>query len=446
MWQFLGVLLHMGCVKMPSLEHYWSKNSLYRVPLFSRIMPRNKFQLMLRFWHFVNNEDSGSRRLCKIIELLDHLNNTMDNIYCPNKNILVDESMMPWKGRLVFRQYVKNKRHRYGIKFYELCESDGIVLKVKIYSGEITLGKYLLGQTGAIILDLMEKFLGKDYHLTDRKSNPKECTKAKLKQRDVISRNRESVVVAKWKDKRDVLMINILHSLQMIEVTNRRGEKKMKPNIIKDYNQFMLGVDRGEQMVSYYDCLRKTIIWYKKVALHLFDTFLFNAYCLNSKYGLDKTISLQKFRELIVTDLLGERLNEMVPRITKNNFHYLSSIPRNEKKKFLTKPCRVCSKIKRKETRYECAVCENSPLLCIGECFRMLWIAFGTRKHFRYIAELEMAINLRPLKSKALPAFYEFTGSDTTTTYCGNGKKFAWSTWCSFNDVTEAFFGAVCNS
>ena len=95
-------------------------------------MSRNKFQLILRFWHFINNQDSGSGRLCKIIGLLDHLNNALDNIFCPNKNKLIDESMILWKGRLVFRQYVKNKRHKYGIKFYELCESGGIVLKVKI--------------------------------------------------------------------------------------------------------------------------------------------------------------------------------------------------------------------------------------------------------------------------------------------------------------------------
>ena len=220
----------------------------------------------------------------------------------------------------------------------------------------------MLGQTGAIVLDFMEKFLGKGYHLytdsfydsfeltkhminqktyicgtlrTDRKSNPKECTKAIPKQGDVISRSRECVLV----DKRDVLMISNLHSLQMIQVTNRRGEKKMKPNIIKDYNQYMSGVDRAEQMVSYYDCLRKTIRWYKRIALHLFDTFLFNAFCLNSKYGVNKTISLLKFRELVVTDLLGELLNEILPRITNNSFNYLSSIPPNEKKKFPNKQC-----------------------------------------------------------------------------------------------------------
>ena len=136
----------------------------------------------------------------------------------------------------------------------------------------------------------------------------------------------------------------------------------------------MSEVDRAEKMVSYYDCLRKTTRWYKKVALHLFDftsSFLFNAYCLNSKNGVDETISLLKFRELVVTDLLGERLNEIMPRITNNSFHYSSSILPNEKKEFQTKPCRVCSKIKRKETRYECAVCENRPPLCIDDCFRM---------------------------------------------------------------------------
>ena len=78
-----------------------------------------------------------------------------------------------------------------------------------------------------------------------------------------------------------------------------------------------------------------------------------------------------KFREIIITDLMREKLNETVPRnINNNNIHYLVAIPPTEKKKLPTKPCRVCSKIKRKETRYECVECENKPPLCVGECFR----------------------------------------------------------------------------
>ena len=71
--------------------------------------------------------------------------------------------MVLWHGRLIFRQYIKNKRHEYGIKFFELCESKGIVLKVSIYSGEGYEDPNNLGQTGAIVLHLMDGCLDKGY-------------------------------------------------------------------------------------------------------------------------------------------------------------------------------------------------------------------------------------------------------------------------------------------
>ena len=400
MRNFLGILLHMGCVKLPSFGHYWSTNELYRFSAFSKVMSRNKFQLMLRFWHFVDNENAPSTRLSKIMLLVDQLNNTMATIYTPDRKVSIDESMMLWRGRLIFRQYIKNKKHKYGVKFYELCESDGIVMNVKIYSGEPTPDIHSLGQTGAIVLHLMENLLGKGYELytdnfynsfelakhmltentyicgtlrNDRKSNPKEVTKAKLKKGDVVSRSRDGVIVTKWKDKRDVLMISNMHTHEMIEVSNRRGEKKMKPTIIRDYNAGMSGIDRADQMVSYYDCLRKTTRWYKKIALHIFDIFVFNAYCLNTKYGIDKSMTLLKYREAIITDFIGDRVKATPPSRTNNmpNLHYITAIPPTEKKRLPTKPCRVCSKEKRKETRYECTVCREKPSLCVGECFKV---------------------------------------------------------------------------
>ena len=35
----------------------------------------------------------------------------------------IDESLMLWKGRLGWRQYIPSKRARYGIKSYEICDS-----------------------------------------------------------------------------------------------------------------------------------------------------------------------------------------------------------------------------------------------------------------------------------------------------------------------------------
>ena len=159
-------------------------------------------------------------------------------------------------------------------------------MKVRVYSGESVVDPNSLGQAGAAVLDLMEQFLDQVYclytdnyynsfdlskHLikkktnncgtlrSDRKSNPKEVTKIKLKKGEVINRNREGIIVSNWKDNREVLMISNMHELKMVEVANKRGQKKkMKRNMAHDYNNGMSGVDRSDQMVSYYDCLRKT--------------------------------------------------------------------------------------------------------------------------------------------------------------------------------------------
>ena len=87
----------------------------------------------------------------------------MKRVYCPTENFSLDESMVLWRGRLIFRQYIKGKKHKYGVKFYELCESDGLILRSFIYSRLPYPDTNYLGQTGTIVLKLMEDFLGKEY-------------------------------------------------------------------------------------------------------------------------------------------------------------------------------------------------------------------------------------------------------------------------------------------
>nr|CAI5832486.1 unnamed protein product [Callosobruchus analis] len=56
------------------LEKYWSNDELFHISIIPRIIPRNRFQLLLRMWHFSNNEycPEGDR-LYKIKPLLDAL-------------------------------------------------------------------------------------------------------------------------------------------------------------------------------------------------------------------------------------------------------------------------------------------------------------------------------------------------------------------------------------
>ena len=60
--------------------------------------------------------------------------------------------MMLWRGRLIFRQYIKNKKHKYGIKYFELCTHDGLVLKIAMYTSDGFDDPEELGQTGAVVL------------------------------------------------------------------------------------------------------------------------------------------------------------------------------------------------------------------------------------------------------------------------------------------------------
>ena len=67
--------------------------------------------------------------------------------------------MMLWRGCLVFRQYIKSKHYKYGIKFYKLYTNDGLISTIEAYCGQGFNSEHNLGQTVAMVLKLMNPFL-----------------------------------------------------------------------------------------------------------------------------------------------------------------------------------------------------------------------------------------------------------------------------------------------
>ena len=61
-------------------------------------------------------------------------------VYYPGEDLSVDEPLVLFKGRLVFKQYIKSKRARFGIKFYKMCTYAGIMLGFMIYHGNMEAG------------------------------------------------------------------------------------------------------------------------------------------------------------------------------------------------------------------------------------------------------------------------------------------------------------------
>lgn len=162
MKKFLGLLLWMGLVKVNPVANYWSKNTLYNFKLPSTVMSRNRFEILLSNLHFTDNTSiSPKDRQGKIINLMDKLQEKYQKVYTPGENIVIDETLIPWRGRLIFRQYIPSKAHKYGIKMFKLCSSEGFTWASKIYSGKSSEGIRETGLAHNVCIKLAEKLFEK---------------------------------------------------------------------------------------------------------------------------------------------------------------------------------------------------------------------------------------------------------------------------------------------
>ena len=60
--------------------------------------------------------DPSPDKLFKLRPLLDHLFEKFQEVYVLARYISIDESLLLWKGRLPFNQYIPLKRARFGVK------------------------------------------------------------------------------------------------------------------------------------------------------------------------------------------------------------------------------------------------------------------------------------------------------------------------------------------
>ncbi|KAE9523365.1 hypothetical protein AGLY_016313 [Aphis glycines] len=103
----------------------------------------------------------------------------------------------------------------------------------------------------SLVLKLMSPYLGKRHSLCmDNYYNSVTLSN------ELLNKLTGLVYISKWKDKRDVVCITTNHKPTIILSTNKYGQKKFKPIEIVKYNEFKSGVDRADQMISYYVCPR----------------------------------------------------------------------------------------------------------------------------------------------------------------------------------------------
>lgn len=322
--KFIGIIFHMGSVRINRFNDYWKTSRFYNFTDLRKQMSRDRFLLIMRCIHFCKNDDVLLQRdsLHKVRLIIDNFNNTMLDSYYPGKELSLDESMVLWRGRLHFRQYIKGKRHKYGIKLYSLCEPDGLCLKITIYSGKnselggkghaekvvsyLMMGK--LNEGHSLYMDnfytsfsVVSKLLANKTYCTgtlrlDRKNIPQDVKSAKLEKGETIARYADGILIGKWRDKRVVTYISSEFENTMVTSTNKRGIEREKPLPIVFYNANMKGVDRHDQLMASYPCEHKSLRWYKKIFIHVLQMSMVNAYKLFRMANPTSKMSLYEFR------------------------------------------------------------------------------------------------------------------------------------------------------
>ncbi len=100
-------------------EDYW-KTTGWLVTRFGEIMSRNRFEQSRMYMHLSHSADPNDK-LRKLRPFLDLVNKNFKNNYTPEGVFSIDESMVPYKGRLGFKQYLPMKPVKWGIKLWLLC-------------------------------------------------------------------------------------------------------------------------------------------------------------------------------------------------------------------------------------------------------------------------------------------------------------------------------------
>lgn len=415
-YTFLAVILLMPHTAKNRVKDYWSTDPILSTPIFRKIFTQDRFLLLLRLLHFCDPYSQlAGDRLCKISVILETTRMKFKTVLRPQQNLCIDESIMVWKGRLAFKQFIPSKRHRFGVKLFVLCDcATGYILDFIVYTGAQTNIEVIddLGISGSVVTTLLEPYLGHGHVVyTDNwysspklfefllakqtgacgtvRANRKNMPKfpQKLKKGDCSVFHTHGILTEKWHDKRDVCMLSTVHAHEWVEtdkIDRTTGENVKKPLSVVEYNKNMGLVDKADMQMSFLDSSRKSIKWYKKLFFHILDITVLNAHILyNIQTG--KKIQLLQFRLNLVRQLLeefsptrnpskgGRRSANMTPSpLRLSARHFPSPVPSTATKSKPQRQCYVCKhttkgKKHRKDSRWMCVECDVA--LCIFPCF-----------------------------------------------------------------------------
>ena len=307
--------------------------------IFRGSMSKDRFLFLLAALRF---DDQTSRReriqngdkLAAISNIYNIFNSNCQANYTCSEYSVVDEMLVGFRGRCSFRQYLKSKPKKYGIKIMCLCDAKThYLLNSFIYAGKTTepnpnklsvptlsvlklvspitnTNRNVTGDNWFTSIQLISelKSVGLTYVGTMRK-NKREVPKQFLPNRTREEKSSlfgfthdETIVSFVPKKNRCVLLVSSMHHSQLIEENG-------KPEIINFYNDTKGGVDALDQRCATYSCQRRTRRWPMAIFGAILDISRVNSYILFLSASEETVkISRRKFSVALGRDLIVDHM------------------------------------------------------------------------------------------------------------------------------------------
>lgn len=420
--KFLALNIWMELDRRDTIASYWSTKFIYKNEIATNTMSRNRFQELMCNIYFGKNEIiTKDDRLGKIQPLIDLIQKRYQTLYIPEEDIVIDQTLVPWRGQLIFHQYLPEKARKYGIKFFKLSSSTGYVWSMKIYGGNTgerevdqiekvckELSENLRNEGRTLYIDnfytsyqLAKYFLEQKTHIvgtlgTNKLSLPISVIKAHLRRGEAIAReDQNGIMVLKWQDIKEVRLISTKHGPEMTDIQRRntnisivpstsrysdsqRVKVKKKPVVVVAYEKGRISIIQSDQDSSVVTSLRKSIKWYRKLAFEiLLGISIINAYLIFRSVSFRK-IGLREFKEEIVESLLDLPSSQKHSEPVGIKQHILKQVE-NKVAKARRRCVRCYSTISKSEGREVaikkakqvytyCEQCPQNPFFCLV-CF-----------------------------------------------------------------------------
>uniref|UniRef100_A0A8C4NJI7 PiggyBac transposable element-derived protein domain-containing protein n=1 Tax=Eptatretus burgeri TaxID=7764 RepID=A0A8C4NJI7_EPTBU len=320
---FFSIVVMMGIKSLPRIWCYWSGNRALRCEWVSSIMSYTRFAKIRQYLQASNGSCVTERSdptydpIYKVRAIVDKLQTNFSQYYRPRRELSVDEGMIPFKGRLFFKQHMPNKPAKWGIKVWELCEAQtGYCLSFDIYTGRRRDGGTEHGLGYKVVMHLSKPYWHKGHHLyfdryfssphlledlenrcgtygcstvsLHRTGLPLAARTSSLQARgDVEFFQKRNLVLTLWRDRRLVSML----STNIDPRVDIGGNGTTRPLSVLQYNQFMGGVDRSDQYRSYYSVGRTSKKWWCYILWFLVNLSIVNAWLLFRESCHDYTSS-----------------------------------------------------------------------------------------------------------------------------------------------------------